>query len=280
MNQVSLVQFAEKLATQQWMLSPKAHDALCKQLSTYLDKPYPIKFEAKSPEREYEQPQGDSSGESHALIYVNGVLSKNVSPEAEMICGLVDVDWIRQMLLEAANDPTVKDIILCWNSPGGECTGVEELGRLIVKIDAEVKPVYSWCENQMDSAAYWLGSQTRTIGMTPSAQVGAVGVYLLVSDESKRLEREGKAITAIASGKYKLMGHEFRALTDEETEMLTKDTVENHENFKNTVLSRRPEVSRDDMEGLSFKGVKALNKHFVDYLSDSLEEFLGIIESQ
>src|SRR5205807_410377 len=97
--------------------------------------------------------------------------------------------------------------------PGGETVGIEELGRKIVDIDENVKPVYVWTESQMASAAYWIGSQGRKLGMTPSSAVGSVGVYLLVLDATRQMEDQGLKIEAFSSGKYKMMGHEFRKLT-------------------------------------------------------------------
>ena len=64
--------------------------------------------------------------------------------------------------------------------------------------------------------SYWLGSQCRSIGMLHSAQVGGIGVYIPVEDATKKMELEGVKIVPISSGKYKLLGHEFHALTEEE----------------------------------------------------------------
>jgi signal peptide peptidase SppA len=215
----------------------------------------------------------------HGVIKVSGILSKGVSEVEEQLLGLTDVDWVRNMVDMLAEDPSVKDIIICWSSPGGETTGIEELGRRIEEVDKSIKPVYSWCESQADSAAFWLFTQGRVCGMTPSAQVGGCGVYMLVLDETKKMENEGVSIDAIYSGVHKMIGHEFRKLTEEERKILQEDVEKQHAKFKTTVLAKRSKTSIEDLEGLSFGGEDALAKGFVDHLCDDLDEFVAIIDN-
>lgn len=273
----NLSMLSDKLLNGRWLLKPCVHTQLCKQLSGYMKNPTPLASDLVPPTQYTNGPEGAAD---HAIIYVHGILSKNVSEEAEQLLGLTDIDWFTSTLEMVAEDPTVKDIIVCFASPGGETTGIEEAGRKIVEIDTNIKPVYVWCENQMDSAAYWLGSQARKIGMTPSAQVGGVGVYVLVLDETAKMEKEGVAIEAISSGKFKMLGHEFRELTKEERNILQEDVDRQHTKFKNTILARRPNMSEDDMEGLSFNGEDALSKHFVDVLADNIDEFIQSIDNE
>lgn len=216
-----------------------------------------------------------SIGEVTAVIPVYGVLCK--SPYEE---GMISVDLIGQALEELAKDPSVKNILIDFSSPGGETTGIFELGEKIRMVDENIKPVWGWTSDQCDSAGYWLMSQCRGIGMTKSAQVGSVGVYLLTTDLTEQLKAQGIKIEAFSSGIWKMMGHEFRSLTDAEKQYLTEDVQKQHAKFKSVVLSKRNSISLDDLEGLSFEGEIALQKGFCDVLCLSLEEFVGVVNNE
>ena len=235
------------------------------------------KLESFDPEHHFE-PEGlevaASEGDSIAIIPIYGVLSKNPYEE-----NMISTDLVSQALEEMAADPSVKSIVIDFNSPGGETTGILELGEKIRMVDENIKPVFGYTSNQSDSAAYWLMSQCRAIGMAKSSQVGSVGVYLLTTDLTEQLKANGIKIEAFSSGIWKMMGHEFRSLTESERAYLQDDVQKQHEKFKNVVLSKRSYISPDDLEGLSFEGDVALQKGFCDLLCASLEEFVGIINN-
>lgn len=274
----TLTNLSQKLHNGRWLLNPVVHAKLCELVNGYIKNP--TTFETSKSEF---VPTGETStdlSDLHGVLHVGGILSKNPSELEEELLGLTDVDNIRFSLDMLAEDPTVKDIIISWASPGGETTGIEELGRRILEIDKNIKPVYSWCENQADSAAFWLFTQARMCAMTPSAQVGGCGVYMLVLDETKRMEREGVSINAIHAGHYKLLGHEFRELTEDEKKILQEDVNKQHLKFKNVVAANRPKISSEDLEGLSYGGEDALEKGFVDSLCDSLDEYVALIDGK
>ena len=192
---------------------------------------------------------------------------------------MVNTDDIVNALDEAIDDESTKAIILDINSCGGETTGIEELARKIKSVDTQI-PVYCWCENSMYSAAYWLGSQARFVGMTPSAGVGSVGVYTLRFDISEKNKNEGVKVNAISSGKYKLMMHEFNPLTEEEMAIIQKDVIKTHDKFKNAILESRPNVVTESLEGLCYEGDEALTNNLVDFVTDDFNNFFEEISKQ
>lgn len=211
-----------------------------------------------------------------SIITISGILTKGASPEEEDFLGLTNIDAISDALDSEASDPTTQAIVLNFASPGGEVCGIEELGRKIRFIDEHKVPVYGWTEKQSSSAAYWLMSQCSLIGMTPSAKVGSIGCYLLVLDMSEKYKTEGIKVQAISSGDFKLMGHDFKPLSDKEEAYLKEDVNRQHEKFKQTILSNRPKANVDT--ALSYEGSEALELGLVDVVTDSLEDFLSEIE--
>jgi protease-4 len=209
-----------------------------------------------------------------AVIKVCGVLSKGITEIEEVMLGMADVDEISYALDTAVEDGNVKNIILAFSSPGGETLGIEELGRKIKNIDENIKPIYGWTESQATSAAYWLISQTRHIGMIPSSQVGGVGVYSLVENITGAMKQAGTDIEIFSSGAMKMIGHPFRNLTDAERKIIQEDVDKQHQEFNAVVQAKRPLIKSDDLEGLAYEGRDALAKGFVDSLHDDFAEFL------
>lgn len=271
---INISRIAEKLSNNKWLLSQNAHSNLTNLISTYIQNPT-IPTYGEDEEYEFGKNSNDNTNNENnltAIISVNGILIKGCSGIEEKLFGLVDTDYIRYCLEDAVNDSSVSDIVLLFNSPGGETTGIEELGRKIQQID-KIKPVYAWTETMMCSAAYWLGSQCRNIGMSPSAIVGSIGVYSLIEDCSKALQEEGVDIQAISAGKYKLLGASFKPLNDEEKKILQEDVDMQHTKFKDAVNSRRT-VSIEYMEGLTYEGTAALAGNLVDVVVDELNQYL------
>jgi len=111
-------------------------------------------------------------------------------------------------------DARVKAIIFDVDSPGGSVEGVTELASEIYNARKK-KPSIAVANAQAASAAYWLASAAGELVVTPSGQVGSIGVYVAHQDESKALENEGVRITLISAGKYKTEGNPSEPLADE-----------------------------------------------------------------
>ena len=101
----------------------------------------------------------------------------------------------------------------------------------------------------------------------------------MVLDATEQMKQQGLSMFVAQSGKYKMMGHEFRSLTDEEKKLLQDDSVKQHEKFKATIMAKRPTISAEDCEGLSYEGIDALQKGLIDVLFDDMGEYLQYINS-
>jgi signal peptide peptidase SppA len=276
---LDISKFAAKLTSNLWMLPPVNHSLLCKLVESYMEHGY--QPEPALPEGIVTQ-DGDHPREmddtemidSTCIIKVCGILSKGVSELEELLLGLADLDEVSYALDQAAADSSVKDIVIAFSSPGGETLFVEETGRKIKFIDENIKPVYSWCESQSTSAAFWLMSQTRKIGMIPSAQVGGVGVYSLVENITGAMKQAGTDVEVFSAGEFKMLGHPFRNMTDEERKILQSDVDKQFVMFKEVVMAKRPQIKEEDLNGLSYEGRDALAKGFADIVVDSFNEFL------
>jgi signal peptide peptidase SppA len=291
MDSLNLPSIAAKLTSGMWLISEDVHAHMCQQIAALVNADLEDIVERILAQEE--QPKikpttgddistdDDDGSDYTAIIPVKGVIMKDPDLVSRLLLGATDVDEISAMIDDAANDPSVKSIILQFASPGGEMTGVEELARKISVTDGTIKPVFAWTENNpgICSAAYFLASQCRQIGSTPSALVGAVGCFVLGVNEKARLEKEGIEIIPFVSGKYKAITHSWHKLSDDEKKILQSNVDRIGKQFVDTVLKKRPDISEEDIEGLSYLGQEALSKRYVDVLADSFEEYIQTLNN-
>lgn len=123
-------------------------------------------------------------------------------------------------------DDSVKAIILDIDSPGGGVDGLQELADDIYQARSQ-KPIIAVADTLAASAAYWLASSASEIVMSPSAEVGSIGVFAIHVDISKALDEMGIKPTLISAGKYKVEGNPYEPLT-EEAEGAIKERVDDY----------------------------------------------------
>ena len=126
-----------------------------------------------------------------------------------------DTDYaaVRASVKRALADPTVKAIDLVIDSPGGCTRGLPETADVIHAAN-RIKPVVAHVTGIAASAAYWLASQASTVTLTPSGEVGSVGILDLHADISKALDTAGVKITAVTAGEHKVERAPFTPLSD------------------------------------------------------------------
>jgi signal peptide peptidase SppA len=147
-----------------------------------------------------------------ALIPVRGVLSpRGYSSYAGRLEGM---EGLRDRINSAARNPDVSAIVLDVDSPGGTVAGTPETAQTVAAA-AKAKPVIAVANTLAASAAYWIASQATQLVVTPSADVGSVGVISAHLDMSKMLEDFGLKVTMVSAGKYKAEGSPFAPLADE-----------------------------------------------------------------
>lgn len=148
-----------------------------------------------------------------AIIPIHGAIERRSSLLGELF-GSSSIEGLRASIRGALADPEVRGIVLSIDSPGGSVAGVTELAAEIREA-RRTKPILAHVDTAAASAAYWLGSQADELVVTPSGQVGSVGVYAVHMDVSEALEAEGVRVTIISAGEHKVEGNEFEPLTDE-----------------------------------------------------------------
>ncbi len=221
---------------------------------------------------EVELPQMKIEG-GIADIPVGGIIGVNLSLR-EKGAGAVDTNDIARELETAIADKSVRAILFDIDSPGGMVNGTPELAD---KIASCPKPTFAFTTGQMCSAAYWIGSATTGIFSTRTGEVGSIGVYLPIFDETRAFEMQGVKVELIKAGKLKGTGFPGIPLSDMSREYLQDRVNEIYTQFKAHVKALRGEIADDTMQGQTFMGVAAMSRGLVDGIVASKAECLALI---
>jgi protease-4 len=261
-----------------WVIRPETHSAIQKVISSKIQRGQIQDTEDDGDPLNQDEPlEYVPNAASISIIPVFGILGKHLSG-LETACGGYDVDALAAQLKTARDNPKVASIVIWFNSPGGTVTGIPETSALIAEIDA-IKPVYAFTDGQMCSGAYWLASQCRSIIATESADIGSVGVYLALLDETRAMEIEGVKVNAIYKGDFKLAGASFKPLTDSERAMFQEGVDRIYQKFTSAVTSKRT-IDSQFLQGQVFDGEQAVTNNFADGLVNNVDEFLALIQGK
>lgn len=190
---------------------------------------------------------------------------------------------IREAMIQAAADPQVKTILLDIKSGGGSVQGLSDTADLVRKVDAKVKPVHSFSDAAMCSAAYWLGSSARKVHASSMADVGSIGVIATHTEYTKMLEKEGITPTVIRSGAYKGLGSPYERLSDK-AEATIQAQVDHMAGIFNNYIADRRGMTIDAFkkragEGRVFVGQQGVEAGLVDSIT-TFDALVSKLEGQ
>lgn len=112
-------------------------------------------------------------------------------------------------------DGSITAVVLKFDSPGGECAGLNETVALMKEMKAKAgKPVVAYVDEACYSAAYALAMVADEIYLPESGGVGSIGVITALCDVTKMNEKQGVRVEVITSGAKKTDGHPAVAMTD------------------------------------------------------------------
>ena len=217
--------------------------------------------------------QGYTVQNGVAVIPIHGVTGKRMNMFSQ-ISGGASTQLIERDVKNAVNDPKVKSILLHIDSPGGTVDGTQNLASVIRDARSQ-KPVMTFADGTMASAAYWVGSATdEIVASSETTQVGSIGVVATHTDYSKSEEASGIKTTEITAGKYKRIASSNAPLTKEGREYLQDQVDQLYTIFVDEVAQNRgsdAETVIDRMaDGRVFLAKEAQRRGMVDHIA-SLE---------
>lgn len=184
------------------------------------------------------------------VIPVHGALEARPTFLGEMF-GMSSYERIGQAFDALMADDAVTTIVLDVASPGGMVYGASELAN---KIHAArgVKPILAVANPLAASGAYWLAAAADRVIVTPSGDVGSVGVIAEHLSYTRSLDRTGIDATVIRSTDAPQKGetHPFEPLTD-----AAKEHMQARANVIHAVFV-------GDLARFRNRSVEHINEHF------------------
>ena len=184
---------------------------------------------------------------SVAVLPISGVISPRATMFSEFSGG-TSVEAFRNLFLTSLDDDDVGSILLDVNSPGGSTELITELAGDI-RAARDRKPVVALANTQAASAAYHLASQAGEVYVTPSGNVGSIGVFAAHDDLSKALEAAGVKKTLISAGKFKTEGNAYEPLGAEARKAIQHRVDDHYSIFVSDVAQGRGVSEKTVVEG-------------------------------
>jgi signal peptide peptidase SppA len=209
-----------------------------------------------------------------AVIPVFGPLIQHASLIDKM-CGATSYDWLTEQLDLVLREPEVEQIILHFDTPGGQRVGCAECAARIAEVAANAtKPIYAYTDSQMCSAGYYLAAGCNGIFCSGSSYVGSIGVLMGFLDVSEALKTAGIKAEYIVSGKYKATASPGTSLTDDQRDYLQDLVDDAFGEFAAWVKTHRDRVQDETMQGQVFHGLNAVPANLADAIYPDLESLV------
>lgn len=210
---------------------------------------------------------------SAAVIPIHGLITQRYDFWSWLFGG-TSIDALRGAVREVLADPAVSAVIFDIDSPGGSVDGLTEFAKELRTLRGGSKPIVTVIDPLAASAAVWIGFQADEVVITPSGEVGSIGVYAAHEDDSALLEKMGVKITLVSAGPYKTEGNPFEPLGDEAQAAIQEQVDTFYAMFLSDVALGRgitvSAVASGYGEGRTMLAKKALQARMVDRI-DTLE---------
>lgn len=182
---------------------------------------------------------GSSSGGAVAVLPLFGIISHRAHQVDDISGpGGTSTERFTNTFRQLVNDPGIESIVIDVDSPGGTVQGVPELADEIFAA-RDKKKVVAIANSMAASAAYWIGTAAGELVVTPSGEVGSVGVWTAHADASKYFEAIGVKWSLISAGKFKTEGNQYEPLGDEARAAIQEAVDAYYEQFVKAIAKHR-----------------------------------------
>lgn len=202
-----------------------------------------------------------------AIIPVQGSLAQRVHG-LRPYSGMVGYNQVAALAGMASADPAVRAILLDVDSPGGEVPGCFDAARKLASFSKRNggKPMIGAANEQACSAGYALLSACDEIYMPETGIVGSVGVWTLMVDLTRALDKDGIEVTMVRAGERKARGGPYERADKETVAKLFAWVEATRVQFADLVASNRQISAAQVMatEGDWFHGDEAMSRGLID----------------
>jgi protease-4 len=129
-------------------------------------------------------------GNGTALVTIKGMILKN-APAAYVLEGYCSSLTLLDLALDMVASQGYAAMILHIESGGGSTLGLPETAARLRSLSAKGIHTTAYTSECCASAAYWLAAACDEIFASPSAIVGSIGTYSVITDYSEMLTAAG-----------------------------------------------------------------------------------------
>ncbi|MCK3659007.1 signal peptide peptidase SppA [Pasteurellaceae bacterium Pebbles2] len=213
--------------------------------------------------------QGDSSFSRPdykiAVVNVEGTIIDGESVEEE-----VGGDSVAALLKQAAQDDTVKAVILRVNSPGGSAFASEIIRQEIDHLQRLGKPVVTSMGAMAASGGYWISSTTDYIVADQNTITGSIGIFAMFPTFENTLKKAGVTADGVSISPLSELSA-VSALSPEVKDVFQLEIEQGYDKFLD-VVSRGRHLTKADVDkvaqGQVWLGQDALQHKLVDALGN------------
>ncbi len=200
------------------------------------------------------------------------------------LLGALEYGEIGATIESAAQDPSVRGILLEVDSPGGEVGGLFDLVERIRALkESSDKPLWAVASESALSAAYAIASVADRFYVTRTGEVGSVGVIAVHIDESGADAMAGLKWTLIRAGERKTDGNPHEPLTPRAHADVQADVDRLYRQLVDLVAANRgaaPESVRATEAGI-YRGARAVDTGLADGIGtvdQMIAELAAVVE--
>ena len=182
---------------------------------------------------------------------------------------ILDGDHVVHDLLDYAENPAVKAVVVRVNSPGGVVAPTQEIYNAVQRVRKAGKPVVASFGAVAASGGYYVGAATNRIFANPGTLTGSIGVVMQMANVEGLLKKVGVEYVVVKAGAYKDVGNFARTMTPEERRILQALLDDVHGQFIAAVAQGRgleESAVRAVADGRIYSGAQAKSLKLVDEL--------------
>ncbi len=219
-----------------------------------------------------------------AIVPLQGVLfARSISGWFGRIPGM---DAFRAAMLSAGANPDVAAIVMDVNTPGGSYAGTPETAAVVRQVAAQ-KPVIAMVDTLCASAGYFIASQASEVVVTPSGELGSIGVMAVHMEMSRALEAEGVTVNILRSRTSKADVNPFEPLSDDAKAALEASIREADDEFlkavgkgRNMTAGQVRKLVDDNGLGRVVSGANAVRLGLADRVATLGEVLAGMVKAR
>lgn len=268
------------LLNSHWMISESGANALKPQLISLLKgiEPkesttlLPVSFIKAEHDDYSDAPEMDTNSQ-----YINVLSIKNPLYKYDQVCGPAGTRTMMRVLKEWESNDNVIGVVLDFDCPGGQVSGLSEFSEFLSNYS---KPIVSYTDGLLASAAYYAAASTNYIVMNDNADFsGSIGTMLTYVDFDGIYEEMGAVIKDIYSTGSPRKNEESRAMKNGSDALLIKNILDPaRDKFVSAVKGFRKSIDESVFEGAIYPPNESKSLGLVDELGPIQKAFDKVVE--